>query len=460
MAGNQSTHYYTLLPHPFEVKLLLLSGPEGWALPHWSRADRPLWHTTGPVNEVMRKELGVETTVLRLASARQDPATQQMQRVYALENHSPDWRPPADARWVGEEVLAQLRLAVPEHRPLLETWFAETRRIPSRRAPWAQPGWFVHAAGWVREEAERAGRAVNGPIEQVRNWQRSCILRARTDRGEVYFKAVPPMFAVEPPLTRGLAQQYPDHLPPVLAIDPDRHWLLTQGVVGKTLDQFPDIRHWEMALRTYAGIQIDQISRVDGLRGMGCPDHPLATLSAAIPSLVTDPAALQPGQEHGLSAAEIDQLQALAPQLQRACDTLDGWGVPETVEHGDFYAWQILIAEERPVFIDWSDCSVSHPFFSLLLFFAYGEMEQHLPAVPAMHARLRDAYLEPWTAFAPIERLRPAFDLAQVVAPLHHALIYQQQVMPNLEDPAEWEAMAPWVMKMVLAQRVSGDGVA
>jgi len=57
-----------------------------------------------------------------------------------------------------------------------------------------------------------------------------------------------------------------------------------------------------------------------------------------------------------------------------------------------------------------------------------------------------------------MKRLRSAFDLAQGLAPLHHALIYQQQGLPNLEDPAEWEAMAPWFMKMVLAHRVSGDG--
>ena len=47
------------------------------------------------------------------------------------------------------------------------------------------------------------------------------MLTAPTNRGPLYMKAIEPAFAFEP-LTRALAQRWPRHLPPVVAIDAAR----------------------------------------------------------------------------------------------------------------------------------------------------------------------------------------------------------------------------------------------
>jgi hypothetical protein len=445
------TLYHTLVPHPREPKLLLLSGPDGWSLPHWTTAEPHLRHSVRHINEAMQRRFGLETTVLRRIHERRDPTTGQTERVYALENHARDGKPPAGAHWVDADGSEGLRLAVPEHRSLLRTWFDELEAVPARRLPWARPGWFGQASGWVRDELARAGIPIVGPIEQLRTWQRSCILRATTARGEVFFKAVPPMFASEPPLTQALAEQHPAHMPRVLAIDPDRRWLLMEGVKGESLDRHASMGHWESALVDYARIQIAEVPRIERSLALGCPDRRLDRVAADIAPLLQDPTVLQPGQEHGLDEKEISCVQARAPQLEGMCAELATYSIPASLEHGDFYAWQILVADERPVYIDWSDCSVAHPFFSLLLFFEYAQLEQWLPAAPEVRQRLLDAYLEPWTVYEPMDRLRAAFDLAQTLASLHHAALYQQRVLPNLEDPWEWEAMAPWFLKMLLA---------
>jgi aminoglycoside phosphotransferase (APT) family kinase protein len=165
-----------------------------------------------------------------------------------------------------------------------------------------------------------------------------------------------------------------------------------------------------------------------------------------------DAAVLLPGDEEGLTESEIDQLRGAAPRLKAMCAELAGYRVPQALEHGDFHAGQVLAGDGRFVYLDWSDSSVAHPFFSMFLFFAYARMEECLAAHSDVRARLRDAYLEPWTVYEPMKRLREAFEISQRLAALHIAAIYQQAILPNLEDRNEWQAMAPWCLKLLLQQ--------
>jgi hypothetical protein len=323
-------------------------------------------------------------------------------------------------------------------------------KVPEKRAPWARAGWFDEAAAWVGGELRRAGLAATGPIRQLRTWQRSCLLRAPTTEGVVYFKAVPAMFALETPLTRYLADLYPTQLPEVLAVEPDRHWFLMRDFGGRSLEAFPDLERWEAAVSAYARIQIDCATRIDPLMALGCPDRRLDQLEAAIDALVEDTDLFLPESEEGLLPSQISELRRLAPRLKAMCRELGGFHVPPSLEHGDFYYAQIIETGENSVFIDWSDSSVAHPFFSMYLFFAYGAEEDRFPTLPDAWTRLRDAYLEPWTIFEPMERLLAAFELSQALAAVHGAVFYQQFVLPHLETRQEWEAMAPWLMKRLL----------
>jgi hypothetical protein len=95
------------------------------------------------------------------------------------------------------------------------------------------------------------------------------------------------------------------------------------------------------------------------------------------------------------------------------------------------------------VFIDWSDCSVSHPFFSL---FFLTDTDIRLPDVPNVRERLRDAYLQLWTAYEPMPKLIEAFDLAMKLAPLHHALIYEWHILPQMQNQWEMDNMIPYYL--------------
>ncbi len=396
-------------------------------------------------------------TTLRCVRTDYDPETERVRRVYELEAHPPAWTPPAGGRWTGEGEVRGIPMAEPDERAILQGWFAEARvgGGPARRPPWARRGWFDVAAGWMKTQLRGLTHVPVAPIEQLRAWERSCLLRACTAAGPVYLKAVPKLFAREPRLTRELAARHPARVPRLLAVDDERGWMLMADFGGRGLDRVPEVARWEEALRRYAALQIDSIGWRDRLITLGCPFRPLEDLAAGIAPLLGDTDALLLDRDGGLTSDQIVNLRALAPQLEAACAELAGYAPPYALEHGDLHPANIIATDDGDIlFFDWSDSSVAHPFLSLVRDF-FAEAARVLPDVPDLRARLRDAYLEPWTAFAPPERLVAAFELAQALAPLHYAVGYHRFILPRLGARWEMERMLPYFLKMLLAPESS-----
>ena len=63
---------------------------------------------------------------------------------------------------------------------------------------------------------------------------------------------------------------------------------------------------------------------------------------------------------------------------------------------------------------------------------------------------LRDAYIEVWTDFEPMDRLVEAFELARQLASLHQASVYYQTIVPDIEAKWEWEKMVPYFLKRLV----------
>lgn len=429
--------YYTIISHTTEPRMLLLSGKNGWSLPHFVTTDAHHRGAGGYINQMMRNQLGIDVTVLRCVH---DDYKTEARRVYiyALENHSPTWEPPANGRWFGRDELDNLTLTAPEHRSALESWFAEVEgdNIPEI-LPWQRTGWFDETTAWIHAQLNRLGFTAVGLIEQFRTWELSCILRVTTTVGDLYFKAVPS--AREPLLTQALAEQYPIHIPTILAVDTEWHWMLMRDMGGKLLYEVSDTARWEEALRIYAQIQLDLVERVDDLIALGCPERRLDRLSEQIEPLFADTHAMMPGEPEDLSASEIEELRVLTPQFKAMCAELANYGMPYTLEHGDLWPGNIIVTDENCIYFDWADSSIAHPFFSLLPFFELGDS---LPDIPDIRARLRNAYLEPWTIYEPMPRLIEAFELSQTLAALHYAL--------DAYIKSEWIWLVPWYLKMVL----------
>lgn len=425
---------YCVIPHPRDSSVLMLRTPEGWTLPRHSAMEAPA------INRAMRELLDLDVTFLRAVYDRyKDEEREEQHIVYAMENHSPDSCRPAQGDWISLEQLRNLPLLVSEHRAVLEAWFAERAGdpAPALRVPWAHPGWYAEATAWIMEQLRERGYQLRAPIEQahVRLW--SCVLRVPTMSGDLYFKAASPAFAYEPFLTAGLAQLWPAHMPIVLALDNTRHWMLMEdaGTTLRRSEQGKDVRAWEVMLELFARLQIDSTARATELLALDCPDRRLNRLPDLFEALLAKTDALLIGQKEGLSEEEYEQLRGMGPEVRHLCAELASYPIPQALHHDDFHDNNIMLKDGRYIFFDWAECALAHPFYTMIIVLRYTRYA--LKFSEADLARLRDAYLAPWTRYAPVESLLQAFDLAQRLGLLCRALTWHETVSA-LEESERW----------------------
>ena len=103
-----------------------------------------------------------------------------------------------------------------------------------------------------------------------------------------------------------------------------------------------------------------------------------------------------------------------------------GESVPAGVVHQEAHDGNVFVRDGGAVFIDWAESSVTHPFLGPLL--PLRSATERLGYEPGSREveRLRDAYLEPFTRFAPAAELRRAFALAYLLAPIGRAQVWQR----------------------------------
>lgn len=324
--------------------------------------------------------------------------------------------------------------------------------ISEQRLPWARMGWFAEATGWIREQLTSQNYAPIEHIEQVGVSIWSCVLRINTATENLYFKASAPVFSYEPALTQTLAQLFPEHLPSLLVVDEERHWMLMKDA-GVTLRKINKSEHnpiyWEDALRHYACMQIALIPHLDVLRSAGCPDMRLDNLPKLLDEVLNATPLLLLDQENGLPHSEYEQLWAMLPTLQIMCTELKSYGIPKSLHHDDFHDGNILIHGRSVIFFDWAECALAHPFCSLMI--AQRAAKYLHEYDDEMLNGLRDAYLMEWTRYEPIERLQAAYMLAQRIGKLCRALTWYRLVS-QLEPSTrrEHETSFPYWLRVFL----------
>lgn len=449
MEPQPTYHYYAIVPHMQRPQLILQMHDDGrWYLPHWEEHERRFWQSVDHVNAALWEHFSIRATTLRCLSTTYDEQQQATSRMYEMENRSPAAPLPVRSRWVARDALAGLEMGVPEQREIIATWLdeAETPVHRSRR-PWARRGWLDSTTVWIRDQLRQRGITLN-EVHQLRTWERSVVLQVRTNAGPLYFKAVPGMFAHEPRLTAALEEWLPGHFPQLIAADDQNHWMLMEDFGGESLEQVRSIADWERALRRFAEIQIGLVLRTDDLLALGCPNRPLDQMATDIDALLDDEHALLIGQDGGLTVEEAEQLRIRRNELHTLCQELADYAIPLSLEHGDFWAGNVIKTANDFLYFDWSDSSIAHPFFSLDLFIQ--DAKDTFADSPEVITQLLDAYLAAWALYRPIEDLRAAYTIARTLGPLHHAISYHRFILPAMTARWEMERMIPFFLKMVL----------
>jgi hypothetical protein len=301
--------------------------------------------------------------------------------------------------------------------------------------PWHEPDWRDEALAWIDGGLARIGLERTAEVEQPHAFWWSTAMRIPTAYGPVWFKAVQPEGAFEARLTPLLAERWPDRTVQLLATDPDRGWMLARdaGTKLRELDDGRVVEHWEQLLPRYAEMQIGLAAQVNELERIGVPSLRLAELPDQLAAVLDEAEFLRSGEVCGVDETQREQLVRALPAFADACARLAAAGVPETIQHDDLNDGNAFLRGNDHVVFDWGDACISHPFHSLVVVLrslAYRHTWE--PGGPEV-SRLRDAYLEAWTAFGSREELLAAADIARQTGTNQRSMAWRRyaQVMPD-----------------------------
>ena len=301
---------------------------------------------------------------------------------------------------------------------------------------------------WLEAQLARRGLVVTGTVTQphVRPW--STALSVPTTGGLVWFKAGGPGNRHEAALLQALTEWRTPHILEPLAVDVDRGWLLLPDGgtrLRDTLAGGPGVDAWLRVLPRYAELQRAVSTRADELVAIGIPDLRPTSLPDHLASLAAEPTVV-------LTDADRARLRDLLPIVRRWCDELADVGIAPSLQHDDLHDGNVFVGAEGDRLFDWGDASVAHPFGTLLVTFrsiASRGLDDGAAKAGSL-ARLRDAYLEPWTTSHSRAELETATLLAMRVAIIGRALSWHRALtgIPP-DDHGEWAGnVGGWLLEL------------
>jgi hypothetical protein len=298
------------------------------------------------------------------------------------------------------------------------------------RPQWSRPGWLAEAAQWMRTHMTAAGYVDPEAPRIHQLWGISVVLSAASPTGRAFLKCSGDRFRHEGRVTQALADRSPGYLPDVLAIEPDRGWMLMGDLDAPLLGDQPESA-WALGLDALAALQQMWLGRSDELLAAGAEPRPLSQLAEWVRGTALDAGLM------GRLAPEVhDAWLAAAPAMADACLTLDRIGPGPSLVHGDFHPWNVAAGHAGTRIFDWTDAAVGHPFLDLVTYIMR-------TGDPARRGQLLQRYLGLWSRHLSSHDLQAAGQLALVVGALYQAYNY-------------WE-LIPTVMPEDLAQLRDGD---
>lgn len=318
-------------------------------------------------------------------------------------------------------------------RPQEAHFHSSDARAVSSVAQWTDPETISEARRWLREVVAAQGNRLTGEITQphLRPW--STVFRAESDGGTVYLKLCGDSQAHEPALTTLLASAAGGLLPDVLAVHPERPWMVIADGGAKLRDACHGMALldvWIDVLPRYAELQLAFIGREDELLAIGTPDRRLERLPGDLTAVIGDARIFAALDEDPLAPTHAE-LRAMLPVLGGLCDELAALGIRPTIEHDDLHDGNVLTRDGHAAVFDWGDAVVTHPFLSLWIVQRAAARRTGLEESDPAIVRLRDAYLEPWGAIVPDGGLRRAADIGARLGSVTRALSWHSVATKN-----------------------------
>ena len=319
--------------------------------------------------------------------------------------------------------------------------------LPAR---WASARWRAGLEAWLLPALADAGLTVTGPLEQWRTRFWSTVLHVDTDAGRVWVKENAPSQAFEARLVATVERLAPARMPPVVAVEPGRGWLVTRDV-GTPLrgrDDVPD-EAWAELASAWAGLQHDLAPHADALLGTGLSAFPEPGVTDWAAALADELGRLQGDDPRALTDEERRHVDAGLPLVEEAAAVLTASGLPASLQHNDLHLGNAFHAPGAPMqFIDLGDAVWAHPLTAFRIP-AWVLSARRGDRADALVRRVVDAALEPWTDRVPLADLRALLPAADRLSCLHRALSWRrlvEDVPLDVVEPEYVRSYAEWLL--------------
>jgi aminoglycoside phosphotransferase (APT) family kinase protein len=212
----------------------------------------------------------------------------------------------------------------------------------------------------------------------------------------------------------------------VLAVDGERAWMLMEPIPHAD-DETHAPKAPEIA-RRLARLQLDTLAERDVLLAAGASDRGRDATLAWLRTVVHDSV-----EQHLMTEEQRAAAAELEPWLVERVERLWSFGLPDALCHGDLHLGNVAWTDHGPVFFDWTDACLTHPFLDARhLADSAAETGEAATAAPEeVVAAVWDAYAEPWRAAYPAldldEVWRHVADVEAIFQMISYEQIYRAQ---------------------------------
>jgi hypothetical protein len=284
----------------------------------------------------------------------------------------------------------------------------------------ARLGWINELLAKIEGDQDRSRWPV---VQQLNQGIDFCLLSMTDANGDkMWFKAVGEPNTREYALTVKLTRRFPAYLPKIVATIPEWNGWITEHVVGTPLHESAEIHHSEQALTALAAMQKEAASSIASLLPLGAKDWSCSRLLLLSAPFFEEARQAMRTQTSTLSEPLTDmELDHLRMDIESGLVDFMSTGIPETLLHGDVGHGNTIASPAGPVFLDWAETYVGHPFLSAEHLLA--DLARSNRAFSENQAALRTGYSAHWKTYAPPRELKRLVALAPAIAAFFYGVL-------------------------------------
>jgi hypothetical protein len=297
--------------------------------------------------------------------------------------------------------------------------------------------------GWIDELLSKVAPSqfFDLTIRHVNQGIDFCLLSLTKPSGrKMWFKAVGTPNAREYAITLELARRFPCYLPNIVATIPEWNAWIMEDVQGIPLNDSNQLEHAKAAFAALASMQLQVSCDPSSLFALGAEDWSCARILSLSSSLFEEARHAMRAQTSGVSAPlDSQKLDRVQRNVDFSLEGLMRSGIPDTLLHGDIGHGNVLTTSNGPIFLDWAETYIGHPFLSSEHLLA--DLTRSNPIFAREQSVLRSFYNDQWSPYVEAGRLKGAGQFAPAVAAFAYAVIGWHKCS-SLPDPTvAWPLM-------------------